>query len=104
MSRLAQVRFRDASVRVAEAELFDVVLGIFVDQGRIENDEVKVQFFDFFKKVRFVRCQTEVVEPRIVERRLYGDRRYVGGDGPRHPIGGDKERDNAATGADLQSL
>src|SRR5271165_5104101 len=93
MSRLAQVRFGDASVGVAEAELFDVVLGTFVDQRRIENDEVEAEFLDFFKKIRLVGGETEVIEPRVVERRLYGDRRNVGGDGSRRPVSRGKERE-----------
>ena len=101
-TRLAQVGFGDAPLRITQAVALDVVFRVFVDQRRIEDDEVEILLVDFLEQVGLKSREIEFVELGVRDRRLNGDRRDVRRHRSRRPIGGHIKRDDAAAAPDFQ--
>ena len=72
--------------------------------GVLKMIRSKFSLVDLLEQVGLEGGQAQVVELSVVERRLNGDRRDVGCDGARRPIGRDEERNDAAARADLERL
>src|ERR1700722_2321829 len=61
-TRLSQVGFGDAPLRVTQTIALDVVFRALVDQGRVENDKVEILLVVFLEQVGLKSSKIDIIK------------------------------------------